>query len=379
MTHVGVLCNVDANGDPREELSPSVVNRAFLIGRLLAQDGIRLFLFCPKDVNATGEVPGFLLEEQQLLPTRQPVPRVNANWSYRTRHLLRHGMGYQPFKRWMRERGNEVYVPYAFSELVSNKLEAYEELRVCAGSLHPHVEDFAGTQAQIEAFLARSQSVFIKPRAGHKGNRIFVLRRASGGYALEYYDSQARRSFACLSITAILGLIDGAAGRERYVMQEGIESLRYRDCVFDTRVVMVHDGRGWHALLESRLAPQGSQLSNVYQGGTIRVTRDLLVEAVGEHESRVVEDRVRQVSHALAEHFETRFPDALPEMGFDFVLDRDREPRLVEVNAKPGIAGIGSERKLFDWTPEEQALHEQWTIPHMNHLAGFLRHRVEAA
>jgi glutathione synthase/RimK-type ligase-like ATP-grasp enzyme len=379
MTHVGVLCNVDANGDPREELSPSVINRAFLIGRLLAQDDIRLFLFCPKDVTATGDVPGFLLEEQQLLATRQPVPRVNANWSYRTRHLLRHGMGYQPFKRWMRENGSEVFVPYAFSELVSNKLEAYEELRGCAGSLHPHVEDFAGTQEQIETFLARSQSVFIKPRAGHKGNRIFVLRRAGGGYALEYYDSRARRSFECLSIAAVLGLIDGAAGRERYVMQEGIESLRYRDCVFDTRVVMVHDGRGWHALLESRLAPQGSQLSNVYQGGTICVTRDLLVEAVGEQESRLVEDRVRQVSHALAGHFETRFPNALPEMGFDFVLDRDREPRLVEVNAKPGIAGIGSERKLFDWTPEEQALHEQWTIPHMKHLAGFLRHRVEAA
>jgi hypothetical protein len=178
---------------------------------------------------------------------------------------------------------------------------------------------------------------------------------------------------------AVLALVEAAAARERYVVQEGVESLRYQDAVFDVRVVMVHDGRAWHALLESRLAPRGSELSNVYQGGSIRVTRELLAATVGDQEGRVVEDQLRQVSHRLAGHFESRFPDALPEIGLDFVLDPDRRPRLVEVNAKPGIAGIGSETKLFDWTPEEQALHEMWTFPHMTHLAGFLRHKVEAA
>ncbi|MEO5988362.1 MAG: YheC/YheD family protein [Candidatus Eisenbacteria bacterium] len=379
MTQVGVLCNVDTDGDPREQLSPSVINRAFLIGRLLAEDDIRLFLYCPKDVAATGEVPGFLLDEEQLIAQRRTVPHVNANWSYRTRQLLRHGMGYQPFKRWMRERGNEVYVPYEFSELVSNKQKAYEAVRVLDESLHPHTEDFAGSPAQIEDFLARSTSVFIKPRAGHKGNGVFVLRRSDSRYALDYYDSKARRSFPHLSLAAILGLLDAAASGERYVIQEGVECLRYQDSVFDVRVVMIHDGQGWHSLFESRLSPPGSQLSNVYQGGTIRITRELLAATVGEPEGRRVEDRLREVSGALARHFESRFPDALCEIGFDFVIDQDRTPRLVEVNAKPGISGIGSEQKLFDWTAEEQALHEQWTIPHMKHLAGFLRHKAGTA
>ena len=85
-----------------------------------------------------------------------------------------------------------------------------------------------------------------------------------------------------------------------------------------------------------------------------------------------------RASHGLAGYLETSFPGELPEIGFDFVLDRDRVPHLVEVNAKPGIVGVGSERKLFDWTPEERALHEMWTLPHMRHLAAFLRHKVEA-
>ena len=378
MRYAGVLCNVDVDGDPMQQLSPSVVNRAFLISRLLAPDDIRLFLYCPKDVAPTGDVPGFVLEDQSLVATRRPVPRVSANWSYRTRQLLRHGMGYQSFKHWMREQEHDVYVPYEFSELVSNKQKTYDAVREWDESLHPHTEDFVASPAQIESFFARSQTVFIKPRAGHKGNRIFVLQRSGRGYSLAYYDSRARRSFPCLSVEAVLGLIDGAAGRERYVVQEGVESLRYQDAVFDVRVVMVHDGRDWHALLESRLAPRGSELSNVYQGGSIRVTRELLAATVGDQEGPVVEDRLRETSHRLAGHFAARFPDALPELGLDFVLDRERRPRLVEVNAKPGIAGIGSETKLNDWAPEDQALHEMWTFPHMRHLAGFLRHKIEA-
>src|SRR5262249_40173654 len=153
----------------------------------------------------------------------------------------------------------------------------------------------------------------------------FVLRRSDGAYALEYYDSQARRSFSRLSLTVILGLIECAAGRERYVVQEGVESLRHQDSVFDVRVVMVHDGQGWHSLFESRVSPPGSELSNVYQGGTIRTTHELLAATVGETECGVVEERLRQVSNGLAEHFESQFPDALPELGFDFVIDRNRE------------------------------------------------------
>ena len=379
MTHAGILCNVDTTGDPLEHLSPSVINRTFLIGEQLAPAGIGLFLYCPKDVAPTGDVPGFLLENQTLVPVRRPVPRVNANWTYATRRLMLPGMGYEHFKRWVRERGIEIYAPYEFSELVSNKLRTYEVVRAMDASLHPHTEAFTGAPGQIESCLAGARTVFIKPRAGHKGNRIFVLRRAGDGYSLQYFDSKARRAFPCISLEAILSLVEAAAGREWFVVQEGIESLRHEGGVFDVRVVMVHDARGWHALLESRLGPPGSELSNVYQGGSIRVTRELLESTVGKRESRVVEDRLREVSHRVAQHFESLFPGALPEIGMDFVLDQDFTPHLVEVNAKPGIAGIGSERKLFDWTPEERALHEMWTIPHMTHLAGFLRHKIEAS
>ena len=106
----------------------------------------------------------------------------------------------------------------------------------------------------------------------------------------------------------VLALVDAAADRERYVVQEGIESLRHEGAVFDVRVVMVHDGRGWNALLETRLARADCELSNVFQGGTIHVTHELLESTVGERDSRVIEERLMRTSHGLAACLETRFP-----------------------------------------------------------------------
>jgi hypothetical protein len=377
MTYIGMLCNVDMDSDPREQLSPSVINRACLIDDLLAPAGIRAFLYCPKDVSSGGDTPGYVLKERIPYAVRQPVPRVNANWSYRTRQLLRSGMGYQPFKRWLRDRGIEVYVPYEFAELVSNKLKTYELVRGWDPSLHPYTEEFVGSPAQIESFLARSQTVFFKPRAGHKGNRIFVLRRSRNACALQYYDSRERRVFPCLSLDACLVLIEGAASREQYVVQEGIESLRHDGAVFDIRVVLLHDGREWNAILESRVSPPGSDLSNVYQGGTVHMTGEVLAASIGELESHAIQECARRTSLSLAAHLESQFPGALPEIGLDFVLDPDRKLHLVEINAKPGIAGIGSERRYLEWTPEERSLHEMWTLPHMKRLAAFLRHKIE--
>ncbi|MGH7289197.1 MAG: YheC/YheD family protein [Myxococcota bacterium] len=377
MKLVGLLCNCTADENPKQQLSPSLLNRAFLIDELLAPAGIRVFLYSPKDVTPTGDVAGYVREDEDLVAARQPVPRVNANWTYATRRLLDQGMGYRRFKEWTRQNGIGIYVPYEFSELVSNKHKTYEAVRAYDEALHPHTEDFIGSSAQIESFLARSALVFVKPRAGNKGNRIFVLRRAGSEYSLKYYDTRALRSFPRITLKAALALVDVAAGEEHYVLQEGVESLRYQDAVFDVRVVMVHDGLGWHAILETIRAPPDSDLSNVFQGGSIRVTGELLASMLGATESHALEEQVRRVSHGLAEHLESLYPAALPEIGFDFVLDGARRLHLVEVNAKPGLAGIGSESKLFDWKAEEEPLHEVWSRPHAKHLAGFLRHKIE--
>jgi glutathione synthase/RimK-type ligase-like ATP-grasp enzyme len=377
VTYVGLLCNCSATANPMDQLSASLVNRAILIDELLEAAGIKLFLYSPRDVVSLDEVPGYTLDNRRMVPAARPVPRINANWTYGTRKLIDKGMGYRRFKRLLEENHVGVYVSYAFCELVSNKRKTYDVVRKQDDALHPHTEDFARSSVQIESFLERSDLVFLKPRAGNRGNKIFVLRREDGDCALKYYDNGKQQLFAPLTVEAALGVVDVAAGDKQYIIQHGIDSLQYEGAVFDVRVVMVHDGSRWHSILETRLAPPGSDLSNVFQGGSVQATEDLFSVMFGDEVARETAAEIRRVSHRVAEHFESLFPDDLMEIGFDFVLDQERKAHLVEVNSKPGVAGFGSEAKIFDWKPEDEPWYEKWVYPHVRHLAGYLRSKVE--
>lgn len=379
MKYVGLLCNCSMTGDPKDELSPSLVNRAFLIDRLLRPEGIGMFLYSPREVNSPGAVPGYTISGDELLSCSQPVPRVNANWTYGTRRLLNQGMGYGRFKRWVGEHGIGVYVPYAFAELVSNKRKAYDVVRAYDPALHPHTEDYLGSLVQVESFLHRASSVFIKPRSGNRGNRIFVLRPVPGGFSLKYYEQGGQRLFSPLTLEAAVGVIQGAAGGKSYVIQEGIESLQVDGSVFDVRVVMVNDGSQWHSIFETRLAPPGSDLSNVFQGGSIQVTDAVLSRLLGGDAAQGLMQEIAREAHSLARHLESYYPGELMELGFDFLLDRERGLHLVEVNSKPGMSGFGSEKKLFEWTAQDEDHYRRWVQPHAGHLANFLRSKVRNA
>jgi len=386
MKTLGLLCNLKDDKNPRSSLSPSVVNRAFLLDRLLKPSGIEVFLYSPRDipfqkvegVNPATDVPGFRIEGDELLPDVRPVPRVNANWTYATRKLIDRGMGYRQFKRWAKENEVSLYVPFAFSEMVSDKRKTFTVVEENAPGLHPYTEDYIGSRRQVEAFFGRSESIFLKPRAGNKGNQIFVLRRDESGITLRYYDHGQQRVLSPLTMDAALGVVEAAAGDKNYIVQEGIQSLRYEGSVFDVRVVMVNDSENWHSILETRLAPLDSDLSNIFQGGTIEVTEELFDGMLGADNARKLEKEIRRVSHGLAEHLETHFPGDLSEIGFDMLIDSKGRLRLVEVNAKPGVAGIGSENRIFDWKSEDAKHYERWVHPHVRHLAKFLSSKINA-
>ncbi|MCP4007643.1 MAG: hypothetical protein GY725_25965 [bacterium] len=369
---VGLLCNCTMDTDPIEQLSPSLVNRAFLISEQLEPLGIGIFLYSPKDVTGEGEVPGYRVEGRGMVRDRYAVPRINANWTYGTRKLINQGMGYRRFKNWVRKNDIAVYVPYEFSELVSNKLKTYHVVREFDTSLHPHTEDFIGSAAQLNSFLDRSNLAFVKPRAGNKGNQIFVFRKDGSEISMKYYDYGTQRIFSPITLESAVGMVNVAGDDKKYVVQQGIESLRFKDSVFDIRVVMVNDGNDWHSLMETRLAPVDSDVSNIFQGGSIRVSEDLFKSLFGAEAGRTKEREIRRVSHDLAKHLEGRFPGELIEIGLDIILDTEGSIHLIEINSKPGVSGIGSETKLFDWKEEDEPFYDKWVRPQMRHLAGFL-------
>jgi hypothetical protein len=379
MNYIGFHHNYSTRTDPRRRMSPSLINRVALIDALLRPAGWRLFVHSPRQVRPSEPaVPGFLFEGGEFLATEAPVPKVNGNWTSRTRRMLRLGMGYEEFGRWAAEHRIGIYVPHAFSELMGNKLETYKLVRGFHETLHPHCEAYAHTIEQLEHFTDTGAITFLKPVAGSKGDRIITIRRDEEGLAVTRYEKGQRRRKKAKGLREVLRFVDETMrGNRRYVIQHGIETMRHRGSTFDIRVTMLNDGANWHWLHEARLSPSGSDVSNVSQGGAITITEDLLLEMMGAEAAQELLHRLRGEAFGLASYLERLHPGDILEVAFDFAIDKDGQLRLLEVNTKPGLAGIGSDVSVYDKRPEQERLFERWVYPHARHLASFLLRKAE--
>ncbi len=360
-------------GLPRK-VTPSLYNRVALMDSRMRDAGYRLFMYSPDAVREHAvRVPGFLFDDGAFRPTEAELPAVSGNWTHRTRRLLDQGMGYTRFSRWAAERGIGVHVPYAFSELIANKLETYKLVRSYHETLHPYCEAWGGGIRQLEYFVETGRITFLKPRNGNKGERIITIHRGDQGLRLSHHTEGRRRESRVGTTREALEFVSAATrGTRKYVIQHGVETMRYGRSTFDIRVTMVHDGEAWRCIHEARISPPGSDVSNVSQGGDIAITEQLLFDTVGaEGSSELLHDLVGE-SYGLATHLEQLHPGEILEIAFDFAVDRQGSLRLLEINTKPGLAGIGSNVSLFELRPENEALFARWARPHVSALADFL-------
>lgn len=365
--------------NPRVRLSPSIINRVALIDAAFRESDMRVFFYSPKHITSMStKVPGYVLEGEEFIPTTGAIPRVNGNWTYQTRRLLDKGMGFNRFVNWVEEQQVEIYVPYAFSELVVNKYETYKLVQAYHETLHPHCEPYRRSPRQLEYFAERGDLTFIKPRNGNKGDRIVTLRREANGFSVKYYETGAQKLFTAKTLSASSDFIrDLTKGRTRYIIQRGVETLRYEGSVFDFRVIMLNDGRIWNWFHEARLSSKGSDLSNVSQGGVSLMTESLLFHVLGNEAGSQTLYELKSQSFGLASYLESIHPGDLMEIAFDFVLDREAKLHLIEINTKPGLPGVGFENSIFDKRPEQEPLFELWVYPYAACLARFLRTKVE--
>jgi hypothetical protein len=380
MNYIGFHYSPPPKTNPNRTFSPSLLNRIALLEERLRPCGYRLFVHSPRDISPDREtVQGFRFDQGQFTPLRAPVPKVVGNWSSRTRRIIEEGMGYEEFGRWCTRQGIRIYVPHAFSELLGDKLETYKLVRGYHESMHPHCEPFSSAVGQLDHFVQTSQLSFIKPRGPSKCNRIVTLRRTDDGLVVTRYHQGGRRRSVARNVEDALELVrDSVDPKRKYIIQHGVETMRHEGSTFDIRVTMLNDGDAWHWLHEARLSPTGSDVSNVSQGGEIVPTENLLFDLAGPEASAELLHEIRNESYGLAAYLERLHPGEILEVAFDFAIGEDGKPYLLEVNTKPGLAGIGSNITVFDKEPQHEEAFERWVYPHVDYLAQFLRSRAES-
>ncbi len=206
----------------------------------------------------------------------------------------------------------------------------------------------------LERHLAGLEAFVIKPSKGAGGKGILVIAGRSGarfrtgsGEELALADLQRHLSNTLAGLYSLAGLPDVAVLEDPIRLDPRFESLSYEG-IPDIRVIVF---RGYPVMAMLRLSTRASHgKANLHQGA-IGVGLDI---ATGRCAYAVQRDRrVQRHPDTGAALDQVEIPDwttllelaarcqemsGLGYLGADLVLDRDRGPQLLELNARPGLS-----------------------------------------
>ena len=246
--------------------------------------------------------------------------------------------------------------PRRLYPLVDDKLKSKALCRaagITVANVLGQADHHAGVRPLVESLRSRSNFV-LKPAKGAMGNGILVLGEAteSGwidahGRAVSAADLRYHAESVISGLYALGGQPDVAFAEERLTVSDAFAPIVYHG-VPDIRVIVY---RGVPVMAMTRLPTRRSGgKANLHQGAVgagIDLDRGrtnhamIGTRSIVEHPDtghRVVDFAVPAFDTTLRTALRATDQTGLGYVGADIVVDRDRGPMVLELNARPGLA-----------------------------------------
>ncbi len=216
-------------------------------------------------------------------------------------------------------------------------------------------------------FLEVYNTVYLKPVNGSLGKNIIKISLLPEGYRYQYRQRKQTVTGIWQNPGELGTAVENYTSKKAYVMQQGLDLLKFQGRVFDIRVLMQKNGQGqWiNSAMVVRLSPEGGIFPNVAAGGKPKNIEVFWQELTSTDWYTSQAFRLtKQVSLIAAETLENYF-GTFAEIGLDIGIDVNNNVWIIEINSKPS-------RKVF---PKDQ-LHLKHTsirlpIDFAAYLAGF--------
>lgn len=255
-----------------------------------------------------------------------------------------------------------------FNPKFLNKWETYRIL-ISNPVLHQHLPDtqkYDGPEALLE-FLKTYKTVYLKPTNGSLGKDIIRIIRVAEGYHFQYRKKQKAITGFWQTNQELISELPKLINSKYYIMQQGLELIKYNGRIFDIRVLMQKDGHGnWvNSATVARIAPEGSIFPNVAAGGEPKNIETMWREITSlDWSSSPTYAETLQVSLASAEALDSHL-GTFGEIGLDIGVDAMGNIWIIEINSKPS-------RKVFPADqPDLKKASIKLPIDYAAHLAGF--------
>jgi len=187
----------------------------------------------------------------------------------------------------------------------------------------------------VRQTLSRMKMVYVKPVNGTFGKGVIRVEQEDGA-EFPYRFQSGERQYRYQTFEAMFRKLLNVKRKRPYLVQQGIELLKYRGRRFDIRLmVQKSPNRKWVSTgLIGRLAHPRKIVTNYHSGGTPMPVEKLLGPHMEPQSFTAYRADLLKFGTAIAGVIEAKFP-GVKELGIDIAVDSTNKPWILEVNTSP--------------------------------------------
>ena len=373
---VGFICNCAVEKNLYRDF---FLFRVTPMAEFLAKQQAELFIYSWENFNPETEmVLGYGIRDKKFVKMICPLPKVNGYWFCKK-------VGYSPkelqklrnFRKYCQSHGVKLFPEHDCTRLLRDKEHCARVLDKVKGIPHPRTEVFKKNQQQLRDYFQQCKKVFIKPNKGRQGDKIFVLEQQVNSYRLSFYKNKKKSKEKFSDLEKVIQQIGNTIKEECYLIQEGVDTPLYKSCPFIFRTILTFDGSDWHYYSKVVTAAGKSDIANTTQGGKNYHTDEVLRELYGEEKRWIIHEKLRVLSYKVNTLLATLYPSSLLEHGYDFMIDKEDNFYLIELNTHPGVHKPGvpltkAFKDIFNRSKKEEYYYQRYIFPYGSYLAKFL-------
>jgi hypothetical protein len=187
----------------------------------------------------------------------------------------------------------------------------------------------------LKEMLDRFGMVYVKPVNGTFGQGVIRVEKRAGNERSYEFQSGVQK-YRCPSFENLYRTLKRAKQRKKYLIQQGIELLKYAKRRFDIRIMVQQNPDAvWETTgLIGRLAHPRKIVTNYHSGGTPMPIGKLLGVHLDRRRRKEYLARLTSLGTSVAAALQKKYP-GLKEIGIDVAVDDRFVPWILEVNTKP--------------------------------------------
>lgn len=193
-------------------------------------------------------------------------------------------------------------------------------------------------QSVLNTMLNEFKMIYLKPINGTYGKGVIRVEKhqVNGKITFQYQQGTEKKHLGSLS--ALYRTVMKNKMRRSYIAQQGIHLLKYKNCLFDLRIMVQRNLKGvWESTgIIGRVAHPKKIVTNYHSGGTPTSFNTLFKPYLSKAEIEEYSQILKKFGEDIAVTMSKEYPK-LNMLGIDVGVDKKLYPWIIEVNTNPDL------------------------------------------